>query len=151
MARATAPAGVCIRGSLRPPGLPIPILAALPLHRDASRIAHLDPDRARSGSIGAVHPLGDDTLGAKPASVRKYGRAILGDVFVKQDAGLGIAQQSRKHGLAIEKRPIAQVLAIVLDQIKGVEHSPYARHPVDATRRIVTSRLAPALPPCRRS
>src|SRR5258708_7792512 len=104
MARATAPAGVCIRGSLRPPGSPVPFLTALPLHRDASRIAHLDPDRARSGSIGAVHPLGDDTLGAKPASVLEHGRAIFGDVFVEQDASLDTAQQSRQRGLAVDKR-----------------------------------------------
>ncbi len=38
-------------------GSSIPILATLPLHRDAGRIADLDPDRARTGSIGAVHPL----------------------------------------------------------------------------------------------
>src|SRR5260370_19903622 len=32
---------------------------------------------------------GDDTLGAKPASVRKHGRAIFGDVLVEQNACLG--------------------------------------------------------------
>jgi hypothetical protein len=36
---------------------PIPPLATLPLHGDARGIADLDPDRARTGSIGAVHPL----------------------------------------------------------------------------------------------
>ena len=46
----------------------VPVLATLALHRDARRIADLDPHRARTGSIGAVHP-GDDALGAKPASV----------------------------------------------------------------------------------
>jgi hypothetical protein len=39
--------------------------------------------------MGTIHPLGDDTLGAKPAGVRKYGRAIFGDVPVEQDACLG--------------------------------------------------------------
>jgi hypothetical protein len=33
---------------------PIPLLAALPLHGQARRIAQLDPDRAWTGSIGAA-------------------------------------------------------------------------------------------------
>ena len=53
-----------------------PILATLPLHRDAGGIADLDLDRARTGSIGAVHLLGDEALGAKPASMRENDRAM---------------------------------------------------------------------------
>jgi len=48
-----------------------------------------DPDLARPRSIGVVDLPGDDTLGAKPASVRKYGRAIFGAVLVEQNACLG--------------------------------------------------------------
>jgi hypothetical protein len=62
-----------ISGALAPTrGSSIPILAALALHRGAGGIADLDPDRASPGLIGAVDLLGDDALGAKPASVRKY-------------------------------------------------------------------------------
>jgi hypothetical protein len=43
-------------------------LAAFPLHGDPGGIADF-LDWARTGSIGAVHSLGDDALGAKPASV----------------------------------------------------------------------------------
>jgi hypothetical protein len=57
----------------------VSILAALPLHRNAG-IADLDPDRART---------------TKPASVLEHRRAILGDVFVDQDAGPDTAQQPR--------------------------------------------------------
>src|SRR5258708_9343787 len=49
---------------------PVPILSALPLHRDAGRIADLDPDLARPRSIGAVDLLGYDALGAKRACIR---------------------------------------------------------------------------------
>jgi predicted GH43/DUF377 family glycosyl hydrolase len=42
-------------------------------------------------------------------------------VFVEQDARLGIAQQPRQRGLAVEQRAIPQVLAILLDEVKGVE------------------------------
>jgi hypothetical protein len=55
----------------------VPILTALPLHREAGRIANLDPDQARTGPIGSVYPLGHDALGAKPASVGENDRAIL--------------------------------------------------------------------------
>jgi hypothetical protein len=42
-------------------------------------------------------------------------------VFVQQDADLGIAQQARQRGLAVEERQIAQILAIMLDQVERVE------------------------------
>jgi len=103
------------------PPPPIPILAALPLHCDAGGIAHLDPARARTGSIGAIHSLRDDALGTKLASVLEHGRTVLGDVLVEQNASLDTAQQPRQRGLAVEKREIAEILAIMLDQVKGVE------------------------------
>jgi hypothetical protein len=68
-------------------------LSLLPLYSDAGRIAHLDPDRAGTGSIGAIDTLRHDTLGTKPANVREHRRAVLGDVLVKQDSRLGIAQK----------------------------------------------------------
>jgi hypothetical protein len=45
--------------------------------------------------------------------VLERSRAILGHVFVEWDARLGIAQQSRHRGLAVEERAIAQILAII--------------------------------------
>jgi hypothetical protein len=47
------------------------------------------------------------------AIIREHGRAVLGDVFVEQDARLGVAQQSRQPGLA-EKRTTARILSIKL-------------------------------------
>jgi hypothetical protein len=63
----------------------------------------------------------ENALGTKPASVRKNGRPILGDVLVQQDAGLAAAQQSRQRSLAVEERKITQILAIKLDQVEGAE------------------------------
>jgi hypothetical protein len=51
--------------------------------------------------------------------VRENGRTILGDVFVEQDARLSTAQQSRQRVLALEKRTIAQILTIMLDQVES--------------------------------
>ena len=43
------------------------------------------------------------------------GWAILGRVFVSRNAGLGTAKPSRGGVFAVEKRVIAQILAVVLD------------------------------------
>src|SRR5258708_23752483 len=51
----------------------------------------------------------------------EQGGAIPEDVFIEQDASLTIAQQSSQRGLAVEKRTIPQILAIVLDEVEGVE------------------------------
>jgi hypothetical protein len=95
-------------------GSSIPNLASLPLHGDAGGIADLDPDAARAGSIGTVHPLGNDALGAEPACTGKHDRPIFGNVFVKQNASLGIAQQSRQRSLSVQEREIAKILTIML-------------------------------------
>jgi hypothetical protein len=47
------------------------------------------------------------------------GKPVLGDVFGKQDASLSIAQQACQHGFAFEERAIAQILAIMLDQVEA--------------------------------
>jgi hypothetical protein len=99
---------------------PIPPLAPLPLHRNAGEIADLNPDAARAGAVGAIDPLRYDALGAKPARVVEHGRPILGEVFVEQDTSLGIAQQACQRDLALKKRTTAQIIAIVLDQVKGM-------------------------------
>jgi hypothetical protein len=39
-------------------------------------------------------------------------RAILGNVFIEQDASLGIAQQPCQRGLTLEEREIAHIFAV---------------------------------------
>jgi hypothetical protein len=75
-------------------GSSVPNLAPLPLHRDAGRIAYLDPDAARAGLVGAVDLLRHDALRAKLAGVREDDGAVLDNVFVKPGASLSIAQQT---------------------------------------------------------
>jgi hypothetical protein len=64
-------------------GSSIPRLALVPLHGYAGGVTDLDPDAARSGPVGTVNPLRNDSVGAKLASVRKDSGAILGNMFVK--------------------------------------------------------------------
>jgi hypothetical protein len=47
------------------------------------------------------------------------GKAIFGNVFVQQDTDLGITQEPRQRGLPVQERAIAQILAIMLDQVEG--------------------------------
>jgi hypothetical protein len=82
------------------------------------------------GPVGAVRLLGNDALGAKSARIGEHGRPIFGDVLVEQDAGLGIAQQPRQRSLAVEEREIAQILAIMLDQVEGRRGSRFERRPL---------------------
>jgi hypothetical protein len=53
--------------------------------------------------------------------VREDGGAVLGDVFIEQDASPGVAQQPRQRGLAIEERAIAHILALMLDEVEGIK------------------------------
>jgi hypothetical protein len=46
---------------------------------------------------------------------------ILGNVFVQQDTGLGVAQQALQRGLAVEEWTIAHILAVMLDEVEGIE------------------------------
>jgi hypothetical protein len=85
----------------------------------------------RAGSIGAVHPLGNDALSAEMARKGEHRRPIPGDVFVGQDAGFEVAQQLRQRSLAVKQRPTAQILAIKLDQVEGVEDRSSRNLPED--------------------
>jgi hypothetical protein len=46
---------------------------------------------------------------------------ILGDVFVEQDTCLSVAQEPPQRSLPVQEWEIAQVFAIMLDQVEGVE------------------------------
>jgi hypothetical protein len=43
------------------------------------------------------------------------------DVLVDQDSHFGVAQEPRQRSLAVEERKTAKILAIVLDQVEGIE------------------------------
>jgi hypothetical protein len=47
--------------------------------------------------------------------------AILCEVLVEQDAGLGIAQQPRQRSLPVEERETAKILAIMFDQVECID------------------------------
>jgi len=46
-------------------------------------------------------------------------RTIPDDVFIQKDARVGIAQQARQRRLAVEEWTLAQIVAVMLDQVEG--------------------------------
>jgi hypothetical protein len=65
--------------------------------------------------------LRHDALGAEPASIREDGRVIPGKVSVEKDAPLRSRAADAARAGSVQEWEIAQILAIVLDQIEGVE------------------------------
>jgi hypothetical protein len=102
-------------------GSSFPDLTTLPRHGDAGGIADLDPNATWAGLAGAVAPLRHDALGAKPTRMGEDGRTILGDVFAEQDARLDATQEARQRRVAVKEGALAQILAVVLDQVEGIE------------------------------
>jgi len=85
---------------------------------DARWIPDLDPGRTPSRSTGAVDTFRDDSLDTRPHAGAQTGLPILGEVFIEQGAGLGVVQRPRQRGLAVEKWEIAQLLAVMLDEVR---------------------------------
>jgi hypothetical protein len=104
-------------------GSPIPDLAPLPLYRDAGEIAHLDPDEARAGSVGAVDLLRENALGTKPASMGEHSQPIFGKARCPPRYRIAAAPAQPWVG----ERAIAHVLAVMLDQVEGIEDSRHRR------------------------
>jgi hypothetical protein len=97
------------------------IFRSAPAERRCGGIADLNPDAARARPISTVNLLRHDAFGAKLARIGEHGHPILGNVFAKQDASLGIAQQARQSSLPVQEGEIAQILVIMLDKVEGVD------------------------------
>jgi hypothetical protein len=75
----------------------VPLLAALPLYRDARWISHLDPSPARTRAVGRAEPLRYDPFGTEPASVGEHVRSVRQDVLAEPDRTM-MAQERRDPG-----------------------------------------------------
>ena len=68
--------------------------------------------------------------------MREDGRAVAFDMLVEPDAGSGLGQDRCERGLADLERVTAQVVAVQLDQVEGVqEHVPVMLAVADALER----------------
>ena len=98
----------------------LPLLLALPLHRLARRVLRLEPRPRRPAAIGRIGPLRHDALQPHAADVVKYCWAVTRQMFIEPDGSpLGPAEQSGEPSLAVDQWQIAQVVAVMLDQVEG--------------------------------
>jgi hypothetical protein len=69
-----------------------------------------------------------ETIPSAP-SRHAWAKPIFGNVFGKQDACLDVAQQSRQSSLPVQEREIAKILAVMLDQVEGLENRGMGSRP----------------------
>src|SRR6516162_5730758 len=82
---------------------------------------HFEPIGRAPGTVSGVLALRDDAFEAKLAGMGEDGRAVAFHVFVEPDAGAGLGHDRRERGLADLKRIAPQVIAVLLDEIEGVQ------------------------------
>ena len=84
---------------------------------------HLEPRLHPARAIGRRRLLGDDAFEAKPAGVPEHRIAVARDVVaVAQAAGVaGVGQQLGQRRLARAERRLAQVEAVEIEQVEGIE------------------------------
>src|SRR5262249_9740789 len=98
-----------------------PLFLGLALHCWRFRVLELQPVLRPAGAVARAKPLRDDTLKAHLAGVGEDGWAVAFHVFIEPDAGAGLGYDRRKRGLANLKRITPDIVAVLLDQIEGVE------------------------------
>jgi hypothetical protein len=71
----------------------------------------------------------------------EHGRPIFGNVLVKQDASLSIAQPPRQRSLPVQEWEIAQILAIMFEGVQdpGSRGRPSAQFAIQARERDTTT------------
>ena len=103
-----------------PPALP-PILLGFTLYRWCIRVLHFEPIGRAAGTVDGILALRDDAFEAELAGMGEDGRAIAFHVLVEPQAKVSFGQHTSKRGLAHFQRITPHVVAIQLDQVKGVE------------------------------
>jgi hypothetical protein len=89
----------------------------------SSATSPLDPRLRRGAAVGRIRPLRDDTLQPHPADMLEHGRAVAGQMLNELDRPpLGPADQLCQPPLSLDRRQVAKVVALMLDQVEGVQH-----------------------------
>jgi hypothetical protein len=96
-----------------------PIL--LPFHSRRIRVLHFEPIWRAAGAVGGILALRDDALKPHLARVGEDGRAVALYVFVEPDAGASPGKHAHERGFSDLKRIAPQVIAVLLDEIEGVQ------------------------------
>jgi len=79
------------------------------------------------------------------ADVIEHGRPVVRRMLNEPDGVLGSADQSGEPSLALEQRQVAQVIAVMLDQVESVQHRLMTARSAVRAQRVSGRRLrAPA-------
>src|SRR5262249_35899118 len=99
-----------------------PILLFFSLYCRASWVLHLEPIGRSAAAVGRTLTLRHYAFEPKVAGVAEYDLAVfLLDVLVEAQAGRCLGQDGRQRGLADLERIAAQVVAVELDQVEGIQ------------------------------
>src|SRR4051812_38828204 len=102
-----------------------PLLLSLSLHRLAVRALRLQPRPRGPGAIRTINPLRDDALQPHLPDVPEDRRAVAGQVVNVLDRAptrLPRAEQGLQPPLALDKRLLAQVSAVLFEQVERDQH-----------------------------
>src|SRR6266404_664127 len=103
------------------PFLFAPIFFGFPLDGRCIRVFHFEPIGRASRTVGRVLPLRHDSFEPHLAGMGEDGRAVALDMLVEPNTGTGLGQDRYERGLADLERVTAQVVAVELDQVEGVQ------------------------------
>src|SRR5215471_16403830 len=98
-----------------------PFFLLFALHRRCIRVLHFEPVRRAAGTVGRILPLRDNAFEAKLAGAGEDGRAVALGMLIEPNAGAGLGHDRCKRGLADLKRITPQIVAVLLNQVEGIE------------------------------
>jgi hypothetical protein len=103
---------------------PRPVALGLPAHGEAHRVLELEPVGRASGAVARADALRHDPFEPQRAGVLKHGVAVdvlAFDPCIEDEPGPCPLEQTPKPQLALLERLAAQIIAVDLDQVEGVE------------------------------
>src|SRR5215471_11170085 len=107
------------------PSLFTPVFLRLALHRRRIRVFHFEPVGRAARTVGRALPLRHGTFEPHLAGMGEDSRAIPLDMLVEPNAGAGFGHDGCERGLADLERVTAQVVAVQLNEVEGIqEHVP---------------------------
>src|SRR5262249_7634074 len=119
-----------------------PLLFGFPLHGRMLWVLALNPVWGPPGAVGRAEPLRHDAFEAKLTSMAKHHVTRIHDVVVNLQPNRRSGEQPNQQHLAALDALAPQVIAVELDQIKGVKEDVFV---VTAIAQSVEARHAIAV------
>jgi hypothetical protein len=110
-----------VASSFSPQSPAAPIFFFLPLSGRTSRVLDLEPVGRSATAIGGILPLRDDSFEPKLAGVAEHGLAVALYVVIEPNAMANPGEDAGQRRLADFERIAAEIVAVQLDQVEGVQ------------------------------